>query len=232
MPDSPSVASPPRRRWRRRLLTRGLPTLAALYLLLLIPDSVPDAPRLSPRSPFAWNQDERWKSLEERFLAARQVPPDERRFSIRNELHSGQVDVARLREGPIVADDPLLDRIDLHVEVPRLKFEKLECDESGERSAEIRKRVESARKLQQERFKNLDIITNSEMNSHQIRKFCPLDEKSIELLRAAVSSMRLSARAYYRLIKIARTIADLEGSLEINPSHILEALQYRPKRNN
>ncbi len=112
MPDSPSVQDSPRRRWRRRLLTRGLPALAALYLLLLIPDSVPDPPRLSPRSPFAWNQDERWKGLEERFLAARQVPPDERRFSIRNELHSGQADVARLREGTIAVDDPLLDRME------------------------------------------------------------------------------------------------------------------------
>ncbi|MDO8529683.1 MAG: YifB family Mg chelatase-like AAA ATPase [bacterium] len=124
---------------------------------------------------------------------------------------------------------PILDRIDLHVEVPRLKFDKLEGDESGERSVEIRKRVESARKAQKERFKNLDIITNSEMNSHQIKKFCPLDEKSIELLRAAVSSMRLSARAYYRLIKISRTIADLENSEKIQSGHLAEAIQYRFK---
>jgi magnesium chelatase family protein len=124
---------------------------------------------------------------------------------------------------------PILDRIDLHIEVPRLKFDKLESGESGETSAEIRERVEKARKLQEERFKNLNIITNSEMNSHQIKKFCPLDEKSIELLRVAVSSMRLSARAYYRLIKIARTIADLKGIENIQPDNLAEAIQYRFK---
>lgn len=124
---------------------------------------------------------------------------------------------------------PILDRIDLHIEVPRLKFEKLEGEEKGENSMDIRKRVEKAREAQKERFKNISIITNSEMNSHQIKKFCPLGQKSIELLRNAVSSMRLSARAYYRLIKIARTIADLEGSIEIEPSHLAEAIQYRFK---
>ena len=124
---------------------------------------------------------------------------------------------------------PILDRIDLHIEVPRLKFEKLEGEESGETSSEIRKRVEKAREIQKERFKNSSIIINSEMNSHQIKEFCPLDEKSIELLKMAVSSMRLSARAYYRLIKIARTIADLEESENIKPEHLAEAIQYRFK---
>ena len=124
---------------------------------------------------------------------------------------------------------PILDRIDLHIEVPRLKFDKLESPEAGEASDEIRERVEKARIIQKERFKNLDIITNSEMNSHQIKKFCPLDVKSIELLKTAVSSMRLSARAYYRLIKIARTIADLEGICDILPNHLAEAIQYRFK---
>lgn len=124
---------------------------------------------------------------------------------------------------------PILDRIDLHVEVPRLKFDKLEEVESGETSAEIRERVEKARITQKERFKKLAIVTNSEMNSHQIKKFCPLDEKSIALLRMAVSSMRLSARAYYRLIKIARTIADLEGIENISSDHLSEAVQYRFK---
>ncbi len=122
-----------------------------------------------------------------------------------------------------------MDRIDLHIEVPRLKFDKLEGGESGETSVQIRERVEKARIIQKERFKNLNIITNSEMNSHQIKKFCPLDEKSIELLRMAVSSMRLSARAYYRLIKIARTIADLGGFADITRDHLAEAVQYRFK---
>ncbi len=124
---------------------------------------------------------------------------------------------------------PILDRIDLHIEVPRIKFEKLESGEPGENSREIRERVEKARKIQEKRFKGLDIVTNSEMSSHQIKKFCPLGEKSIELLRSAVSSMRLSARAYYRIIKISRTIADLEEVEQIQPAHLAEAVQYRFK---
>lgn len=124
---------------------------------------------------------------------------------------------------------PIMDRIDLHVEVPRLKFEKLEGEEQGETSEEIRKRVERSREIQKERFEGIGIVTNSEMNSHQIKKFCPLGEESIELLRAAVSNLRLSARAYYRLIRIARTIADLEGSSDILPAHLAEAIQYRFK---
>ncbi|OGI23269.1 MAG: magnesium chelatase [Candidatus Moranbacteria bacterium RIFCSPHIGHO2_12_FULL_40_10] len=124
---------------------------------------------------------------------------------------------------------PIMDRIDLHVEVPRLKFEKLEETNSGESSSDIRKRVESARNIQKKRFTDIPIITNSEMSSNQIKKFCVLDEKCVELLRSAVSSMRLSARAYHRIIKIARTIADLAGLEEIAPAHIAEAVQYRFK---
>ncbi|MFH0969374.1 MAG: YifB family Mg chelatase-like AAA ATPase [Patescibacteria group bacterium] len=124
---------------------------------------------------------------------------------------------------------PIMDRIDLHVEVPRMKFEKLESEEVGEKSADIRERVEKARKIQEERFKSLGIITNSEMSSNQIKKFCKLDEASINLLRNAVSSMRLSARAYYRIIKISRTIADLAEMENINSGHLAEALQYRFK---
>lgn len=124
---------------------------------------------------------------------------------------------------------PILDRIDLHIEVPRIKFEKLEGAELGETSGEIRERVEKARRIQEKRFENLNIVTNSEMNSHQIKNFCPLDQKSVELLRRAVSAMKLSARAYYRIIKIARTIADLESLENIQPVHLAEAVQYRFK---
>lgn len=124
---------------------------------------------------------------------------------------------------------PILDRIDLHVEVPRLKFEKLEEATGGEKSSAIRARVEAARQIQKERFQKLSIFTNSEMSSNQIKEFCALDEACIALLRTAVTSLKLSARAYYRIIKIARTIADLANSATINQQHLAEAIQYRFK---
>lgn len=124
---------------------------------------------------------------------------------------------------------PILDRIDLHIEVPRLSFDKLEEKNKGESSLDIRNRVESARKIQAERFKDLGIITNSEMSADQIKTFCQLDENSKELLRGAVSAMKLSARGYHRIIKIARTIADLAGQEKIGKMHIAEAIQYRFK---
>lgn len=124
---------------------------------------------------------------------------------------------------------PILDRIDLQIEVPRVKFEKLQEDNSGETSKEIRERVERARKIQEKRFKNMKNIINSEMSSNEIKEFCPLDKSSIQLLKNAVSTMGLSARSYYRLIKIARTIADLAGEENITPNHIAESIQYRFK---
>ena len=124
---------------------------------------------------------------------------------------------------------PILDRIDLHVEVPRIKFEKLNEKFESENSASIRKRVAHARNIQKERFINTNTVTNSEMGSEQIKKFCKLDPAGIELMRTAVSSMHLSARAYYRIIKVARTIADLTQSENIQPGHIAEAIQYRFK---
>jgi magnesium chelatase family protein len=124
---------------------------------------------------------------------------------------------------------PILDRIDLHVEVPRLSFQKLEEEKLGEASQEIRQRVENARKIQEKRFKDSGIITNSEMRSDQIKKFCALDNDCVLLLRNAVAAMHLSARAYHRIIKIARTIADLAGLEKIAAAHIAEAVQYRFK---
>lgn len=124
---------------------------------------------------------------------------------------------------------PILDRIDLQIEVPRLKFEKLQSDFQGETSEEIRKRIEKARKIQKNRFKDVDSVTNSEMTSNQIKDFCLLDKKSVALLKNAVSTLGLSARSYYRLIKIARTIADLAEEKNILPEHIAESIQYRFK---
>ena len=124
---------------------------------------------------------------------------------------------------------PILDRIDLHIEVPRVPFEKLEAPENAETSRIIRERVEAARSIQRARFAHHNIFTNAEMNSSLIREFCPLDEASKALLHQAVSTLHLSARAYYRLIKLARTIADIENSESILPSHLAEAIQYRFK---
>ncbi|MDD4332628.1 MAG: YifB family Mg chelatase-like AAA ATPase [Patescibacteria group bacterium] len=124
---------------------------------------------------------------------------------------------------------PILDRIDLHIEVPRLKFEKLSGESLGESSCDIKVRIEKARAIQHERFKNTPFITNSEMNSEAVKKYCEVDEPSKQLLRTAVDQLHLSARAYFRILKLARTIADLVGETKILTPHIAEALQYRPK---
>jgi len=122
---------------------------------------------------------------------------------------------------------PLLDRIDIHIEVPRLPQEKLLQETQGESSERIRERVTRAREIQARRFKGTNIYFNAHMNSRQIREFCPLSSEVKELLRSAISKLDLSARAYDRIIKVARTIADLEGSENIELHHIGEAIQYR-----
>jgi magnesium chelatase family protein len=124
---------------------------------------------------------------------------------------------------------PILDRIDLHIEVPRLKFEKLSEEAQPEDSETIRNRVEKARQIQAERFLNTNIITNSEMENEQIKQHCRLDDAGAELMKSALAKFYLSARSYFRIIKVARTIADLEQSLQISSIHIAEAIQYRFK---
>ena len=126
---------------------------------------------------------------------------------------------------------PMLDRIDIHIEVPRVDYEKLSDDRLGEPSAQVQARVEAARERQRERFDNRpsSIICNADMRPAQIRQYCQLDETSNSLMRSAMNQMQLSARAYHRVFKLARTIADLAGEEKIAPTHLAEALQYRPK---
>ncbi|TYB73065.1 YifB family Mg chelatase-like AAA ATPase [Bizionia saleffrena] len=123
---------------------------------------------------------------------------------------------------------PLLDRIDIHIEVTPVPFEKLSDERKGESSVEIRKRVTLARALQTQRFEDsLTVHYNAQMNTKQIRKHCELDEPSKGLLKTAMERLNLSARAYDRILKVSRTIADLEGATSINGAHISEAIQYR-----
>jgi len=123
---------------------------------------------------------------------------------------------------------PLLDRIDIHIEVTPVPFEKLSDDHKAESSVDIRKRVTAAREIQTKRFKDSDKVHyNAQMNTKQIRKHCKLDDSSMQLLKVAMERLNLSARAYDRILKVARTIADLEASENINGNHISEAIQYR-----
>jgi magnesium chelatase family protein len=124
---------------------------------------------------------------------------------------------------------PLLDRIDIHIEVPRVDYEKLSSDRLGESSALIRERVQAARERQRVRFAGSDIVCNSDMRVAEVRQFCKLDEAGDSLVRQAMSQLNLSARGYHRVLKLARTIADLAGSDSIQTVHLAEALQYRPK---
>jgi len=123
---------------------------------------------------------------------------------------------------------PLLDRIDIHLEVVPVPFDRLAEAKTGESSAQIRERVIAARQVQSERFKGIkSMYCNAQMNSRQLRKYCVLDETSMALLKTAMERLGLSARAYDRIIKVSRTIADLEGEENISSSHIAEAIQYR-----
>ena len=123
---------------------------------------------------------------------------------------------------------PLLDRIDIHIEVPTVKYSELSSDEVGENSESIRQRVEQAREIQLNRFKEKDhIFCNARMESKDIREYCQIDQQGEELLKMAITKLGLSARAYDRILKVARTIADLENSESIKPQYISEAIQYR-----
>ena len=125
---------------------------------------------------------------------------------------------------------PLLDRIDIHVEVPRVDYEKLTGSTMGENSASIRARVSAARERQGLRYEGTSLHVNADMGPAQVRRFCKLDSTGRQLIKAATRQLGLSARGYHRVLKLARTIADLAESEDIETQHLAEALQYRSRR--
>ncbi len=125
---------------------------------------------------------------------------------------------------------PIIDRIDIHVEVPRVDFEELsKSNSTSEKSESIKNRVTKSRQVQLKRFASMPFITNSEMNSQAVKDCCELNTSCQAIMKNAVNQLHLSARSYFRILKLARTIADLDNELKIKITHIAEALQYRPK---
>ena len=122
---------------------------------------------------------------------------------------------------------PLLDRIDIQIEVNSVKYDRLQKEEIPESSEKIKKRVDKARNIQRQRYGNENIYSNSALTPKLIEKYCKIEKDSKKLLEIAFEKMGLSARAYSRILKVARTIADLEGKEKIEKSHIAEAIQYR-----
>ena len=122
---------------------------------------------------------------------------------------------------------PVLDRIDIHIEVSRVKYNNLKNGKKIESSVDIKNRVNVARKIQNERYKYEKIHNNSELSPGLIKKYCMLNETNSKLLEKAFNNLGLSARAYIKILKIARTIADLDGSINIETNHLAEAIQYR-----
>lgn len=122
---------------------------------------------------------------------------------------------------------PILDRIDIHVEVPAVKYKELSQDFDAEPSTDIKKRVDTARYVQQNRFHRSGIHCNAQMKPRHIKKHCQIDDDGHKLLEMAVNRLGMSARGYNRILKVSRTIADLDGSENITPAHLSEAIQYR-----
>lgn len=124
---------------------------------------------------------------------------------------------------------PLLDRIDIHLEIPAVKYQELMDLSPQETSAQIKLRVQKTRHIQIERFKNEGVFSNAAMNKQMIKKYCQLNTRAQELLKAAMTELEFSARSFDKILKISRTIADMGGSLDILAEHIAEAVQYNNK---
>jgi magnesium chelatase family protein len=122
---------------------------------------------------------------------------------------------------------PLLDRIDIHIEVPSVEYKELSSETGGEPSNKIRQRVEQARQVQLGRFKDSQTFFNAGMNTKQLRQYCQLDDASKQIMALAIDKMGLSARAHDRILKVSRTIADLDGLESLTAEHVAEAIQYR-----
>ena len=122
---------------------------------------------------------------------------------------------------------PLMDRIDIHVEVDSISYEDLRDESLSEDSASVRARVNAARELQKVRYASAGIYSNAQMNNAQIKEFCRIDDESAALIKTSFEKFRMSARAYNRILKVARTIADLEACEKISSAHVAEAIQYR-----
>ena len=144
---------------------------------------------------------------------------------LKRECRCGPVQVQRYRQR---ISGPLLDRIDLHIEVPAVEYRDVASERAEETSAAIRERIMRARERQQERFRNDGKVNcNARMATRQLKQHCKLSQDSQELIRVAMSELNLSARAYDRILKVSRTIADLDGKTDIAPEHVSEAIQYR-----
>ncbi len=124
---------------------------------------------------------------------------------------------------------PFIDRVDIFVEVPHIDYEKLADERLGEKSEKVQARVAAARSRQRERFNGTKLASNAEMTPAEVRAFCQAEESAQSLLKTAMKQLYLSARAFHRILKLARTIADLEGSDIIKAPHLAEAIQYRPR---
>jgi len=142
------------------------------------------------------------------------------------ECRCSSSDVTRYRKR---ISGPLLDRIDIFVDVPRVEYEKLSDDRVGEGSEKVRTRVEKARQVQRERFKGTRLASNADATPVEVREFCQVEPSAQGLLRTAMKQLSLSARAFHRILKLARTIADLEDAPIIKAHHLAEAIQYRPR---